>query len=84
MKTLGNGLAKAKDVQQQITQGAEDIKALLPKLKEMKNTTDETGKKAADDKALKMTEIFDKYHTGEKKTKEEIEAEKKKNKKGKK
>lgn len=53
------------------------MKELIPKLKELATKADEVGAKAAAEKIIKPSEIFDKYHPGPKKTPKEIEAERK-------
>jgi len=80
---LPRELEKCKVLQKLVVTAVEDMKELIPKLKEMFEKADEIGAKAYAEgfhlnKGEKTPEqLFDKYHTGERKTPEEIEALKK-------
>jgi len=77
MAKLAKELPKVKNLAPLIQEAAKDVKALVPKFKEIFNTADEIGAKAYKENNLKPKPIFEAYHPGEKKTEAEIEAEKK-------
>lgn len=77
MAKLAKELPKVKNLAPLIQEAAKDVKALVPKFKEIFTTADEVGAKAYKEGNLKPKAIFEKYHPGEKKTEAEIEAEKK-------
>jgi len=74
---LSKELQKVKTIPPLITEAAKDLKALVPKFKEIFQTCDQVGKQAFSANVLKPKEIFAKYHTGTKKTQAELDTEKK-------
>lgn len=85
---LTKGLARFGEVVEACKSAATDIPTMVPKIREMINKADEIGVKAKEKGFLKPHECFE-FHTGEKKTAAEIQAEEdaktgKKGKKGKK
>lgn len=76
-KTVAAGVAKAPKVLKEAGDALADVKALLPKVKELIAGADEVGKKAAEKGQKKMDEIFDHFQTAPKKTPEQIKAEQK-------
>jgi len=74
---LAKEIPKVKTLAPLVQEAAKDVKALVPKFKEIYNTCDEVGAKAYKEGNIKPKPIFEHYHPGEKKTQAEIEAEKK-------
>jgi len=79
---LPKELAKCKALQEVLTTAKDDMKELVPKLKELYSKADEVGAKAAGENLIRPREIFQKYHPGPKKTPKEIEDERKAQEKG--
>jgi len=81
---FGKNLAKIKSESAKIEKikplaedGVKEFKELLPQLKEVIAQADEVGKPAHEAVCRVPTEVFEKFHKGERKTKEDIEKEKK-------
>jgi len=74
---LAKELKKCQRLQEIIQQTVPEVKALIPKLKTMYETADEVGAKAYALSMWRPGEVFEKFHTGPRKTEAEIEAEKK-------
>lgn len=75
--TVLKGCAKAPEILKQAGEAVNDLKGVLPKIKELILHSDDVGKKAAEKHHKKMDEIFEHYQTAPKKTPEQIKAEQK-------
>jgi len=73
--TVFKGLAKAPEVLKQASEAVTDVKALLPKIKDLVLDADTVGKEAAGKGHKKMDEIFEHYQKAPKKTPEQVKAE---------
>lgn len=72
--TVTNGLSKAPKVLEQAQAALKDLQALIPKLGELIEKADEVGAQAHKKGLTRMSEIFDEYQKAPKKTKEELKA----------
>ena len=74
---LKKEVEKCKRLAALLEQSGIDMKEVAPKINGLINTADEVGAKAFADNITTPGEIFDKYHTGAKKTEQEVQTEKK-------
>jgi len=74
---LAANAAKVKALPDLLKAALEEIKTIGPQLKEMYGKADETGKPASAEGCRYPWEVFEKFHKGERKTKADIEKEKK-------